>query len=510
MLKGFPPVRQAGGCLHITALPGDLGIGELGGAASAFIDALAGMELRVWQILPTGPTGFGNSPYQALSSFAGNELLIDISNLVQQGLLREEEVDELRHLPPGYVDFNRLVPIKTRLLDLAAERFQHRAECPTAAGYQKFLDAHDAAWLTDYALYRALKRHHNNRSWIEWPEEYRERRSEAVSTFGRTYADELTRIKIQQFFFFSQWQRLKEYAREKGVLLFGDTPIYVALDSADVWAEPQLVRLDPDNNPIEVGGVPPDSFSDDGQLWGNPLYDWDHHLQTDFAWWRKRLIFTYSMVDLVRIDHFRGLEAYWAIPFGEATARSGCWRLCPGYELLTAVFNDLNEPAMIAEDLGYMNDKVHALRDHFNIPGLVFLQEMFRDNTFDPDCVSPHSVCYPSTHDSDTIIGWFHGQGKAETSEAQKRLQQAVLKVTGGTGDRIAEDFVRLALAGNSNLTIVQLQDFLELGSEARFNTPGTVGCNWHWRVTRDQLDRKTIDYVKGMVQDSQRQRQAW
>ena len=510
MLKGFPPVRQAGVCLHITALPGDLGIGELGGAAFAFVDALADMELRVWQILPTGPTGFGNSPYQALSSFAGNELLIDISSLVQQGLLRTEEVDELRRLPSGYVDFNRLAPAKTRLLDVAAERFRHRGESSAAVQYREFIDAHDTAWLGDYALYRALKQHHNSRSWTEWPQEYRERDSEAVSSFERVSADELTRIKIQQFFFFSQWQRLKQYAGEKGVLLFGDTPIYVALDSADVWAEPKLVRLDPDNNPVEVGGVPPDGFSDDGQLWGNPIYDWEHHLKTDFIWWRKRLNFTYGMVDLLRIDHFRGLHAYWAIPFGEATARSGCWRTAPGYELLTAVFRDLNEPAMIAEDLGYMNDKVHALRDHFRIPGLVFLQDLFRDDSFDPDCVSPHSVCYPSTHDSDTIVGWFCGQVEAETSEAQMRLQQAVLKATGGSADRVAEDFVRLALASHSNLTIVQLQDFLGLGSEARFNTPGTVGCNWHWRVTEDRMNSQTIDYVKGMVQDSHRQRQAW
>ena len=507
MTSCFPAVRQAGICLHITALPGDFGCGELGAAAHDFIDQLAEMGMRVWQFLPTGPTGFGDSPYQSLSAFAGNELLIDLADLVRQGLLEEQELQPLRQLPRSHVDFSALLPLKTELLDLAAQRFAGAPALAESADYRSFLETHGPIWLTDYALFRALKRQHHERPWTEWAEEYRSRSSQAVADFAVQAAAELARIQIQQFFFYQQWQRLRGHADKKGILLLGDTPIYLALDSADVWAEPRLVRLDAEGNPIESGGVPPDSFSDDGQLWGNPLYDWDYHLKTDFAWWVQRLKSTFELTHLVRIDHFRGLEAYWAVPFGAETARSGCWRKCPGHELLSTLFRDLPNPSLIAEDLGFMTDAVRALRDDFGIPGMVFLQELFREDSFDPDSISPASVCYPATHDSDTVLGWFQGNESLQSPEELAAMQKAALAATGGSPENIAEDFVHLALASRSNLVIVQMQDLLGLGSEARFNRPGTLGGNWQWRLV--QLEKRIISHVKQLLEASQRQGQA-
>ena len=498
--------RRAGVCLHITSLPGSFGIGELGAAAWAFVDSLRRMELSVWQFLPIGPTAYGDSPYQPLSTFAGNEMLIDIGNLIELRLLNHGEVNELTTLPHRYVDYGALIPIKTRLLALAASRFEDTVSDEVLDDFREFVERNDKAWLHDYALFRILKSSHGERPWPEWQPEYVHRDADALAKLEAQEGTRIRAIKIMQYLFFRQWYALREYANANGVLLFGDMPIYIALDSADAWANHHILRIDEDGRPDHVAGVPPDYFSEDGQLWGNPLYDWGMHAANGYAWWVDRLRATAELVDLVRIDHFRGFEAYWSVPAEAETARDGVWEPGPGDAIFDAISNELGDLPIVAEDLGVITPEVTALRDRHQLPGMRVLQFDVCDAGFELSDVSENSICYTGTHDNDTTIGWFHGSPDDMRSAPEiAATQEAALRISGGRTETVHTDLIRAAFSTAARIAIAPLQDYLGLGSEARINTPGTSAGNWRWRVIDTQLTPDICDNIASMVSASGR-----
>ena len=494
-------VRRAGVSIHVTSLPGPYGIGEIGRHARAFIDRLRAMNLTVWQFLPTGPTAYGDSPYQPLSTFAGNEMLIDIGELVDAGFLSNDELRELADLPEGHVEYGALIPLKSRLLDLAAARFQDTASPKLQSFYGRFLAQHDGKWLHDYALFRILKAQHDERPWPEWPVEYVHREGDAIRELEESAGREIERIKIVQCLFHYQWRQLRDHARDAGVRLFGDMPIYIALDSADAWANRELLLLDDDGRPSHVAGVPPDYFSEDGQLWGNPLYDWEHQRRNGYRWWIDRLQASAELADLVRIDHFRGFEAYWSVPAESETARDGTWEPGPGDALFDAMESALGELPIVAEDLGVITPEVDALRERHGIPGMHVLQFDVVNENVDINDFDENSVCYTGTHDNDTTLGWFRGSpGDMRSHDEIVATQQAALRVTGGRPETIHLDMVRTAFATRSKIAIAPMQDYLGLGSEARINVPGTSSNNWRWRVRDTELTAAVCDNVAAMA----------
>jgi len=499
--------RRAGVCLPVASLPGPFGIGEIGDSARWFVDAIRAMRLSVWQFLPLGPTGYGDSPYQPLSTFAGNELLIDLGDLVSQGLLGDHEVSELTTLPRHYVDYGNLIPKKSALLEVAARRFIDGANAGPGSAFHAFTVANDDAWLHDYAMYRILKSLHQGRQWSRWEPGYRRRDPDALAELARHRADDIRVIKVQQFLFRRQWQRLRNHARDRGVLLFGDMPIYIALDSADAWARPWILRVDTDGCPSHVAGVPPDYFSEDGQLWGNPLYAWDHHANCGYQWWIERMRAAIELVDIVRIDHFRGFEAYWAIPATAETARQGEWEPGPGSAIFDAMEAALGRLPVVAEDLGVITSDVVALRVAHGMPGMRVLQFDIADPAFRPDDIDEHTVCYTGTHDNDTTVGWFEGSpDDLRSAQDVAATREAALAHSNGKPATIHEDMVRLAFSSKARLAIAPMQDFLGLGSDARINTPGTSSGNWRWRLTPTQLSSKLCDNVADMVRFSCRE----
>jgi 4-alpha-glucanotransferase len=504
--SSLPRQRQAGVCLHITSLPGPYGIGEIGAAARQFIDHMVKMGLSVWQFLPLGPTAYGDSPYQPLSTFAGNEMLIDIGNLIHLGLLDEDEVKELTTLPKEHVDYGALIPIKNRLLYHAAGRFELRVRKAIAEDFRRFLERNDAEWLHDYALFRILKTKHRERPWPEWRPEFVHRDADALARVERQEAHRLRAIKIIQYLFFRQWSELRDYAHERGVTLFGDMPIYIALDSSDAWANREILRLDEDGRPDAVAGVPPDYFAEDGQLWGNPLYDWDKHAADGYSWWVDRLRATAELTDLVRIDHFRGFEAYWAIPADAETARTGAWEPGPCDAIFNAMREALGNLPIVAENLGVITPAVEGLRERFRMPGMYVLQFDVCDPEFSLDDVDENSVCYTGTHDNDTTIGWFHGSpDDIRSKEEIHHARRSVLSMTGGSARTVHTDLIRLAFSTRARLAIAPMQDYLGLGSEARTNVPGTLGGNWRWRLIDAQLTDEFCDNVASLVITSDR-----
>jgi len=499
--EDLPRGRRAGVCLHLSSLPGPYGIGELGAAARSFIDSMRAMQLSVWQFLPVGPTAYGDSPYQSLSTFAGNEMLIDIAELIDMGLLAADEVVELTELPERFVDYGALIPLKNRLLDLAARRFADTVDRSARDDLAVFLQRNNDAWLHDYAVFRVLKTRHGERPWPDWEPEYVHRDASALRQFEETEASQIEAIKVIQYLFFRQWWAMRDYAHANGVQLFGDMPINIALDSADAWINHNLLKIDDDGRPESVAGVPPDYFSEDGQLWGNPLYDWEQHEADGYAWWVERLRASAELTDLVRIDHFRGFESYWSVPADAETARTGAWEPGPGDAIFDAMRNALGSLPIVAEDLGVITPEVEALRDRHEIPGMRVLQFDVCDAGFKLDDVGRSSVCYTGTHDNDTTIGWFHGSPDDIRSEADIALaRQAVLRITGGTAETINMDLVRAAFSTDACIAIAPMQDYLGLGSEARINTPGRPDGNWRWRVTDSQLTHQHCDNVASMV----------
>lgn len=470
--------RRSGILLHPTSLPAPYGVGELGQATFAWLEFLASAGQRLWQVMPLGPTGYGDSPYQSFSTFAGNHLLISLDSLAEEGWLQASELAPLAALPAERVDYGALIPLKLQLLELAAQRFD-RATGNGAQAQRDEFSAANAAWLDDYALFMALKEAHGGAAWSEWVPDLRDRNPAALARARGEVAAAVAKHVTWQFWFFRQWSEVRQRAKELDVQIVGDVPIFVALDSADAWANPQLFYFGEGGRPTVVAGVPPDYFSATGQRWGNPLYRWDAMAKTGYAWWVERVRATLAMVDIVRIDHFRGFAAYWEIPADEPTAVNGRWVPGPGNQLFVALRAALGELPVIAEDLGVITPDVDELRLANGLPGMKVLQFAFASDAGDP--YLPHNyprecVVYTGTHDNDTTAGWY-----ASAPEAERDLVRRYLARDDGS---VAWELVRLAQASVADTAIVPLQDVLGLGSEARMNTPGTAGGNWAWRFS--------------------------
>ena len=488
----FP--REAGILLHPTSLPGPFGIGEIGEQAFRFVDFMASCGVRLWQILPLGPTGYGNSPYQTLSAFAGNHLLISLEELVHEGLLRQEHLTPLTTLSADRVDFGRLIPLKEEALKQAYNTFRSKPFPRLQTEFETFCH-HQASWLEDYAFFRALKNHFGGVIWTEWPDELIHRKPQALRRWQDELAPAIDAIRFEQFLFFKQWSSVKAHANGKHIKIIGDIPIFIAHDSADVWANQELFFLDNSGNPSLVAGVPPDYFSATGQRWGNPLYRWEVMKQQDYQWWIERFRATFQLVDIVRLDHFRGFEAYWEVPAHEETAINGRWVPGPGAPFFEAVEQKLGKLPIIAEDLGVITPEVVALRERFEYPGMRVLQFAFGTDEgskfFLPHNYPRNCVVYTGTHDNDTCVGWFTSESWNHTTlspEAIRRERERALQYMGSTGEEIHWDFIRLAFASVANTAITPLQDVLGLGSEARMNLPGRPDGNWEWRFRAAML----------------------
>lgn len=479
--------RAAGVLLHPTCLPGAHGIGTLNGHALQFLDFLKTAGFTYWQTCPLGPTGFGDSPYQCFSSFAGNPYLIDLEPLVAAGLLNSAELEPLRLLPADRVDYGRLWEIKLPLLFTAHAAWADRGR-PDLPGYGDFraFRTAQASWLESYAVFSALKDHFGGKPWWEWPAEARDCRAAARSRLPRDLSTRIEGYAFIQHLFFTQWQAIRRHASSRGVRIIGDIPIFTALDSADVWASPNLFQLDPATlHPTAVAGVPPDYFSADGQLWGNPLYDWPAHARDGYAWWLERLRAAFAFCDVVRIDHFRGFEAYWSVPAGRPNARVGAWIPGPGLDFFRRVRAALPDARLIAEDLGLLTPETVAMREATGLPGMAVLQFAFgggADNAYLPHNQTANSVVYPGTHDNDTTLGWY--------ASADERTRDHVRRYLRVSGREIGWDFIRSAYASVARLAIISLPDLMSLGSEARLNTPGVGQGNWTWRYRAEQLTR--------------------
>jgi 4-alpha-glucanotransferase len=488
--------RASGILLHPTSLPGRHGIGDLGREAYAFVDFLASTGQRWWQMLPVGPTGYGNSPYQSHSSFAGNPLLIDLDDLVRRGWLAPEACPDASGLGVDQVDFDAVTAVKGNALRLAFAGFMSKG---TKSDLEAFKSANHA-WLDDYVFYQAVKDFHGGLPWYEWERDLVVRQPRACARWRERVADGIANHEFVQYIFDFQWRALRAACREKGVMLIGDLPIFVAHDSADVWSRPDLFQLDQNGQPLVVAGVPPDYFSETGQLWGNPLYRWDAHAAEDYAWWVARVRSLLERVDLIRIDHFRGFEAYWEIPAGSPTAAPGRWVPGPATVFFESVKRRLGSLPFVAEDLGLITPAVEALRDQLELPGMRVLQFGFGPDAGSekhlPHRHAPHCVVYTGTHDNDTTRGWFTSTHSATTqSEAEIEAERAFARrYLNSKGDEIHWDMIRLAFSSVADTAIIPLQDVLGLDGSARMNLPGKGEGNWRWRFRTGQIDRLARD----------------
>jgi len=507
--------RAAGILLHPSSLPGRWGIGEIGPEALRWLDELAEMGQGAWQFLPLGPTGYGNSPYQSLSSFAGNPLLLSIDQLIADGLLAGRDVEDFPNFERGRVQFLRLIEAKWPVLRRACGHFLRQAEVSVSVreAYERFCEE-QAWWLDDFALFCALKGRHEGRAWMEWGASLALRQPAALQAARREEAAGVEEAKVLQFLFARQWAQVRERAASLGIRLIGDLPIFVAQDSADTWARRDLFQLDSKGYPRVVAGVPPDYFNSDGQLWGNPLYEWEAHRAEGYVWWTQRLRHVLGQVDLVRIDHFRGFAAYWEVPVERETAREGRWVPGPGAEIFETFRSALGENLpILAEDLGEITPDVFELRDRFGLPGMRVLQFAFgADSLADiyvPENYTENSVAYTGTHDNDTTMGYFRsvpGVGSTRTEEDIEAERQTVLGYTGTDGSELNWDFIRLVLGSESRLAICPLQDVLGLGGEARFNLPGTVDERWwSWRFQWEELDGEMKGRLRRLVEENGR-----
>ena len=482
----FP--RRSGVLLHPTSLPGRFGIGDLGDAAYRFVDFLAAAGQTDWQVLPMSPTGYADSPYQGLSVFAGNPMLISPDKLAAAGHLTADDLAVIPPFPAQSVDFGWVIPYKMRLLDHAFSRFRNEARAGQREAFERFC-SEQASWLEDFALFMALKEYYELRPWHEWDRGIATRQPDAMAHWRTYLAERIQSQKYRQWQFYEQWLTLKRYANDKGIRIIGDMPIYVARDSTDVWANPHLWHCDENLNPTIVSGVPPDYFSATGQLWGHPIYRWDVMAQGGYAWWIARFRMALTQVDIVRIDHFRGFYNYWEVPAGESTAINGRWRDGPGASLFHALNKALGEVQIISEDLGEFDTEsragLDALQTEFGYPGMRVLQfafggkpsDLFLPHNYTRDCVA-----YTGTHDNDTTVGWY-----AQATDVEKDY---VRRYLGRDGSDIAWDFIRLAWSSVANTALTTVQDLLGLGREARLNLPGATGApNWCWRVPVGALD---------------------
>ncbi len=506
--------RTSGILLHPTSLPGRFGIGDLGAEACRWVDFLTGAGQKLWQILPLGPTGFGDSPYQCFSAFAGNPYLISPEKLAEDGLLSKSDLDDAPDFPDHTVDYGPAIQFKLQLLDKVYRNFKAGAGSAALRAELEAFNKAQAAWLDDFALFMALKDSHNGAVWSTWESELVSRQPTAMAAARSQLADEIDSQRLRQFLFFRQWLAVKAYANRAGIKIIGDIPIFVAYDSADVWAHPELFYLDEDGKSTVVAGVPPDYFSATGQLWGNPLYRWEVFKQTGYAWWIERFRATLTFVDTVRLDHFRGFEAYWEIPADMPTAEIGKWVKGPGADFFSALRAALGDASsfgfahasratslstglpIIAEDLGVVTPEMVALRDQFGLPGMKVLQFAFSSDATDP--FLPHNyprncVVYSGTHDNDTTRGWYENS----STESERDFARRYL---GRDGSDIAWDLIRLAFSSVADMAVVPLQDVLSLGTEARMNLPGHPAGNWGWRFQRGQLNDQSQGQLKELA----------
>ncbi len=498
--------RASGILLHPTSLPGPFGIGDLGAEAYKFADFLASTGQSLWQILPLGPTIYGNSPYMCYSAFAGNPLLVSLEKLVEEGLLDPSDIANPPSFPANRVDYGRVISFKMPLLVKSFYRFKERLLAPSSDDFHAFCQQ-NAIWLEDYALFMSLKKVHGDRAWTGWEEGAVQREPKALVEWRNRLNEEIQFNKYAQYIFSKQWRSLRTYCHQKGISIIGDMPVYVAHDSSEVWVNRDLFYLDERGDPLVVAGVPPDYFSNTGQRWGNPIYRWDVMAQLGYRWWIDRFRINFALVDILRLDHFRGFEAYWEIPATEPTAVIGRWVKGPGAALFRTLQDALGSIPVIAEDLGVITPEVDALREQFGFPGMCILQMAFGNDPKAPE-YRPHnhtqcSVVYTATHDHNTTVGWFTTEPCTQTSQTREEIEKErkyALEYIGTDGSEIHWDFIRLALGSVAQTAIFPLQDILGLGTEARMNLPGTPEGNWEWRFTADMLTPGIKDRLRELT----------
>ena len=490
-------MRASGILLPVSSLPSKYGIGCFSEEAYEFVDQLARAGQKYWQILPLGPTGYGDSPYQSFSTFAGNPYFIDLETFVKEGYLDKSDCEDCDWgTNESYVDYEKIYNSRFRLLRKAFENY----DCETDQEYRKFVKE-NAAWLEDYSLYMAIKDSLNGISWIEWPTELKNREKAALAEKREKLAKEVGFYCFQQFCFFKQWTALKAYANAKGVEMIGDIPIYVAFDSADAWAQPELFQFDKENIPIGVAGCPPDAFSATGQLWGNPLYDWEYHKKTGYAWWTRRMANCMKLYDVVRIDHFRGFDEYFSIPYGAENAIGGHWEKGPGIDLFRKVEQALGWKQVIAEDLGYVTDSVRQLVHDSGFPGMKVLEFAFdsRDsgcaNDYLPHNYPENSVAYTGTHDNETIAGWWKS-----IMAKERKLARDYLCDNYTPDKELHKCFISLVMRSSAKLCVIPMQDYMGLDNSCRMNQPSTVGKNWKWRIRKRELTVKLQKEIQGIA----------
>ncbi|HMP72361.1 MAG TPA: 4-alpha-glucanotransferase [Kiritimatiellia bacterium] len=503
--------RESGILLHPTSLPSRYGIGDIGPNAYRFAETLAGMGQHLWQILPHGLTGYGDSPYQSFSTFAGNPLLLSPELLVEDGLLSASALDGYPVFPDDTVDYGGVIPAKEAVLNSVCRSFDRKATEQQKADYAAFCEANEE-WLEDFALFMALKQTHNLEPWTTWDPALIRRDPAALGDARKKYKTLIRNAKILQYLFDDQWKRFRSVCHKHGIKIVGDIPIFVAHDSADAWAHKELFYLEENGHPTVVAGVPPDYFSATGQLWGNPLYRWDYHKKTGYDWWIRRMRKIFEMVDIVRIDHFRGFEAYWEIPGDAETAINGTWVKGPGHDLFHALKAAFPELPVIAEDLGIITEEVDRLRDDFNLPGMRILQFAFGNDDkaedYRPHNYPPNCVVYTGTHDNDTTVGWFHSEPGGTTTRTQEDIDRerwTILNYVQTDGSQIHWDLIALAMRSKANTVVFPLQDVMGLGTEARMNVPGTKSDNWRWRFTWDMLTEDMVARMRQLTESSGR-----
>lgn len=485
--------RSSGILLHPTSFPGRYGIGDLGTEAYLFIDYLVECRQRLWQVLPLGPTGYGDSPYQCFSAFAGNPLLVSPDRLLHDNLLSKKDLTDVPKFPLDSVDFGPVIEYKIKLLRLSFEIFNRSQQSAIQNEFAAFCEQ-EKNWLDDYALFRALKDFYKGDIWPRWDPDLVARKAAALKQARDKFSQEIRFHQYQQFLFFRQWLELKKYANGKDIKIIGDIPIFVAHDSSDVWGRPDLYFLDNKGYPTVVAGVPPDYFSETGQLWGNPLYRWDVMKKEGYRWWIDRFKATFTQLDYIRVDHFRGFAGYWEIPAHENTAVNGRWVQGPGDDLFFAVEKELGKLPIIAEDLGIITEDVVALRDKFGFPGMKVLQFAFSSDPTNVDLPHnfvPHCVVYTGTHDNDTTVGWY----SSSSTRAEQDYARRYMAVDGW---QINWDLIRMALASVAVFAVVPMQDLLGLGTEARMNFPSKSSGYWRWRYRPESLS----DYVKNRIKE--------
>lgn len=489
-------MRESGVLLPIFALPSKYGIGCFSKEAYEFVDFLKKAGQKNWQILPLGQTGYGDSPYQSFSTFAGNPYFIDLEELIAQGYLTVEECEAFDWgKSQQYVDYEKVYQSRYQVLRLAFDRYPLKDD----KKFQKFVK-NQAFWLEDYALYTAIKKEQGGKSWMEWDEKLRYRDAKALDKCRKKLSDELQFVRFQQYLFFTQWKRLKKYANKKGIQIIGDIPIYVALDSADTWSDTRLFQFNTKTGePVAVAGCPPDYFAATGQLWGNPLYDWKYHKKTGYQWWLKRIASCFTLYDVVRVDHFRGFDEYYSIPYGDETAVNGHWEKGPGLSLFTAIKKKMGEVRIIAEDLGYLTDTVRELVRDTGYPGMKVLQFAFdaeSESDYLPHKYDKNCIVYTGTHDNDTTRSWYEGISKKDRKFTERYLNYKNMPV-----EEASNQLIRLAMASVANLCIIPMQDYLNLDCSCRMNTPSTLGDNWKWRLLPGQITRELTKSMRGLAE---------